>query len=85
MEQTPNNSIGTPFAGNEKHACGGRGKFECVWAQDTKRDAATINKEIEEILQKDATAPMSGLWGEKMVNVLQVNLDLRQKYGATTS
>jgi len=55
------------------------------WAQDTKRDAATITKEIEEILQKDASAPMGGLWGEKIINVLRVNLELRQKYGAPAS
>lgn len=52
------------------------------WAQDLKRDPAQVRGEIEQILQDHAFAPMHGLWGEKIVNVLEVNLDLRQHYGA---
>jgi K+-transporting ATPase ATPase C chain len=33
-------------------------------------------------LQDDASAPFGGLAGEKMINVLQVNLALRNRYGA---
>ena len=52
------------------------------WADDTKRNAADVRKEIEQILQDKASAPFGGLAGEKMINVLEVNLVLRQKYGA---
>ena len=52
------------------------------WASDTKRDAAAVKTEIQAMLDKDATAPFGGLAGEKIVNVLQVNLELRTKYGA---
>ena len=52
------------------------------WAADTKRDPATIRDEIEQILQANASAPFGGLAGEKMVNVLEVNLELRKRYGA---
>jgi K+-transporting ATPase ATPase C chain len=52
------------------------------WAADTKRNADEVRKEIEQILQDKATAPFGGLVGEKMINVLEVNLLLRQKYGA---
>jgi potassium-transporting ATPase KdpC subunit len=51
------------------------------WASDTKRDPASVRKEIEQILEKNATAPFGGLVGEKIVNVLEVNLDLCKKYG----
>ncbi len=51
------------------------------WASDTKRDPASVRKEIEQILDKNATAPFDGLVGEKIVNVLEVNLDLCKKYG----
>jgi potassium-transporting ATPase KdpC subunit len=51
------------------------------WAFDTKRDPASVRKEIEQILEKNATAPFDGLVGEKIVNVLEVNLDLCKKYG----
>jgi K+-transporting ATPase ATPase C chain len=41
--------------------------------------------EIEQILQADAEAPFGGLIGEKLVNVLQVNLELRKRFGAPPS
>jgi potassium-transporting ATPase KdpC subunit len=52
------------------------------WAQDLKRDPAQIHQEIDQLLQQHAFAPMYGLWGEKIVNVLEVNLELRKRYGA---
>jgi K+-transporting ATPase ATPase C chain len=52
------------------------------WATDTKRDPTQVRTEIEQILQTDAFAPLDGLFGEKMINVLQVNLDLRKRYGS---
>ncbi len=51
------------------------------WAADTKRDPAQVHSEIEQILQTDAFAPLDGLFGEKMINVLQVNLELTKHYG----
>jgi K+-transporting ATPase ATPase C chain len=51
------------------------------WAADTKRDPATVRKEIDAILQKNASAAFGGLAGEKFVNVLEVNLQLRSRYG----
>jgi K+-transporting ATPase c subunit len=33
------------------------------------------------MVQADADAPLGGLFGEKFVNVLQINLALRNKYG----
>jgi len=51
------------------------------WADDTKRDAADIRKEIDRILQANASAAFGGLAGEKFVNVLEVNLELCQRYG----
>jgi potassium-transporting ATPase KdpC subunit len=52
------------------------------WAADTKRDVATVRKEIEQILQETSSAAFGGLVGEKFVNVLEVNLELRKRYGA---
>jgi len=52
------------------------------WATDTKRDRAAIRGEIDGILQGNAKAPFGGLAGEKMINVLEVNLELRKRYGA---
>jgi len=52
------------------------------WAADMKRDPGTIRAEIEGILQANAKAPFGGLAGERMINVLEVNLELRKRYGA---
>jgi K+-transporting ATPase ATPase C chain len=50
------------------------------WADDTKRDAASVRNEIDQILQHNAAAPFGGLAGEKLVNVLEVNLELCKRY-----
>jgi potassium-transporting ATPase KdpC subunit len=52
------------------------------WAQDLKRDPAQIKQEIEVMLQQHAFSPGDGLFGEPIVNVLEINLDLRGRYGA---
>jgi potassium-transporting ATPase KdpC subunit len=56
-------------------------RIAAKWADDTKRDAGEIRKEIDQVLQTNASAPFSGLAGEKFVNVLEVNLELCKRYG----
>ena len=41
-----------------------------------------MRQQIQALLQDNAFAPMGGLAGEKMINVLQVNLELRKHFGA---
>jgi K+-transporting ATPase ATPase C chain len=53
------------------------------WAGDTHRDPAAIRTEIEQLLRQKAEAPLGGLVGVDLVNVLEVNLALRERYGAT--
>jgi K+-transporting ATPase ATPase C chain len=55
------------------------------WAADLKRDQATVRKEIEQMVEENASAPWFGLAGEKFVNVLELNLELRKRYGAIPS
>jgi K+-transporting ATPase ATPase C chain len=54
-----------------------------TWATDLKRPPLELKTEIEQILQKHAQAPFGGLAGEKLVNVLVVNRELRNRHGAT--
>ena len=54
------------------------------WAQNLKRDPAEVRKEIEALLQAHASGPGGGLFGEPIVNVLELNLELRKRYGATS-
>jgi K+-transporting ATPase ATPase C chain len=51
------------------------------WADDKKRDVADVRKEIDAILQEKASAPWGGAIGEKLINVLEVNLELHKRYG----
>jgi len=57
-------------------------RVSSAWAKDTKKDQGQVRTEIEQILQADVSAPFYGLVGEKMVNVLEVNLELRKHFGA---
>ncbi|CAN5276710.1 hypothetical protein BH10PLA2_BH10PLA2_30680 [soil metagenome] len=50
------------------------------WAEKTKRDPAKTQQEIEELLRRSAVAPLGGLAGAELVNVLEVNLALRERY-----
>jgi len=56
-------------------------RVAAAWAQDTKRDPVIMRKEIEGLLAEKSHAPLGGLWGVDMVNVLEVNLELRRRYG----
>ena len=47
------------------------------WAADTKSDPAKVHLQIQQILEADSFAPMGGLFGEKIINVLQINLGAR--------
>jgi len=53
-----------------------------AWAKDTKEDPAAVRTAIESLLEKNSSAPGGGLFGPKLINVLEVNLQLRQRYGA---
>jgi len=53
-----------------------------AWARDTKREPAQVRKEIEELLQQRSRVPFGGLAGGDVLNVLEVNLELRKRYGA---
>jgi K+-transporting ATPase ATPase C chain len=47
------------------------------WASAIKRDPAQVRTEVEQLLQTDAFAPLGGLVGEKMINVLQGRLQTK--------
>ncbi len=50
------------------------------WAIILNRDPKEIHQEIHTLLLKNAHAPFAGLAGEKLVNVLEINLLLQQRY-----
>jgi K+-transporting ATPase ATPase C chain len=50
------------------------------WAAETKSDAAKLRTEIQTLLRQKIEAPLGGLVGVELVNVLEVNLALRDRY-----
>jgi K+-transporting ATPase ATPase C chain len=54
-------------------------------ATDTNRNVADVRPEIEALLRQKAEAPFGGLVGVDLVNVLEVNLALREKYESGTA
>jgi K+-transporting ATPase ATPase C chain len=52
------------------------------WAETTKKDPQEVRKWIEALLHQKAGAPLGGLAGVEMVNVLEVNLALKEHFGA---
>jgi potassium-transporting ATPase KdpC subunit len=52
------------------------------WAQDLHRNRAQIKDEIQAVLNSHSFSPGGGLFGVPLVNVLEVNLALRARYGA---
>jgi K+-transporting ATPase ATPase C chain len=59
-------------------------RVAAAWAEKTKGDRARIQQEIEDLLNQKAEAPLGGLVGVKLVNVLEVNLALRERFGSRT-
>jgi K+-transporting ATPase ATPase C chain len=87
LQDVPGDMVTTSGSGLDPHITLENAEFQldrvaAKWAADTKGDPAKTRSEIEQILQANASAPFGGLAGEKMVNVLEVNLELRKRYGA---
>jgi K+-transporting ATPase ATPase C chain len=86
LAEVPGDLVTTSASGLDPHITLENAEFQlervaAKWAAELKRDPAALRGEIESILQKHASAPLGGLAGEKFVNVLEVNLQLRKQYG----
>ena len=86
LEDVPGDLVTTSGSGLDPHITLQNARFQLdrvadAWAKDTKRDPGQLHREIEQVLQQKAFAPLGGLVGEQVVNVLEVNLELRKRYG----
>ena len=86
LEEIPGDLVTTSGSGLDPHITLQNAEYQLdrvvsKWADNLKRDQAAVRKEIEQILQENASAPLGGLSGEKFINVLEVNLELRKRYG----
>lgn len=87
LQDVPGDMVTTSASGLDPHISMENAEYQldrvaAKWAADTKQDPAKVRQEIEAILQEKAFAPVGGLAGEPMVNVLEVNLELRKRFGA---
>jgi K+-transporting ATPase ATPase C chain len=86
LADVPGDMVTTSGSGLDPHITMQNAEYQldrvaAKWATDTKRDPGQTRMEIQQILQADSFAPLDGLVGEKMINVLQVNLELTKRYG----
>ena len=58
-----------------------RDTIAAYWAKSLKLNVVDVKNTIEKILQENASAPLWGLAGEPLVNVLEVNLAINKQYG----
>jgi len=58
------------------------GRVSAAWATQNNRDPSEVRKEIETLLREKSEAPLGGLVGVEIVNVLEVNLGLREHFTA---
>jgi potassium-transporting ATPase KdpC subunit len=86
LQEVPGDMVTTSGSGLDPHVTLQNAEYQLdrvatKWAANTKRDVAGVRSEIEKLLQEKAFAPLNGLAGEKLINVLEVNLELRNRYG----
>ncbi|MBV8532790.1 MAG: potassium-transporting ATPase subunit C [Verrucomicrobia bacterium] len=86
LQDLPGDLVTASGSGLDPHITLANAEFQLArvaskWAANTKLDAAVVRNEIDQILQHNASAPFGGLAGEKLVNVLEVNLELCKRYG----
>jgi K+-transporting ATPase ATPase C chain len=87
LQDVPGDMVTTSGSGLDPHITLENAEYQLdriasKWAQDTRQDPAKVRQQIEAILQEKAFAPFGGLAGDKMINVLEVNLELRKHFGA---
>jgi K+-transporting ATPase ATPase C chain len=53
-------------------------RVAAVWANLLSADTAAVKRQIEQLIDAHATAPLRGIAGEPLVNVLELNLAIRE-------
>jgi K+-transporting ATPase ATPase C chain len=87
LEDVPADLVMASASGLDPHITPKNARFQLkrvagTWAERTGQAPAKLEAEIEALLRRHASAPMFGLAGVEMVNVVEVNLALKTQYGA---
>ncbi len=60
------------------------GRVAAAWAKKTNSIEAKLHEDIEQLLREKSHAPLGGLVGVPLVNVLEINIALRERYHKTS-
>jgi K+-transporting ATPase ATPase C chain len=87
LEKVPADMVMASGSGLDPHITLANARYQLdriapQWAKNLNRDPMDVRREIEALLEQSTVAPLGGLVGPKLINVLEVNLALRQRYGA---
>ncbi len=85
LEDVPADLVMASASGLDPHITLKNAQFQLQrvadkWAERTHQDPAKLRGEIETLLREHASAPMFGLAGVELVNVVEVNLALKKRY-----
>jgi len=88
LEQVPADMVMASGSGLDPHITLKNALYQLdrvtrAWADKTGSDPAKIHREIDKLLHEKAEAPLGGLVGVDLVNVLEVNLALKDRYAAS--
>lgn len=88
LEDVPADMVTTSASGLDPHITLENAEFQLdrvalKWASNLNRDPVQVKKEIRQLLMQNAASPLCGFAGEKLINVLEVNLALCKFYGRT--
>lgn len=88
LQNVPGDFVTTSASGLDPHITLQNAEFQldriaAKWAVKLNRNPVEVKAQIEKILRTNAHAPWMGLIGEKVVNVLEVNLALRNAFDHT--
>jgi K+-transporting ATPase ATPase C chain len=82
LKDVPADLLTTSGSGLDPHITLMNAQFQLdrvadAWVKKTGADATEVRTMIENLLRQRASAPLGGLAGMKLINVLEVNLELR--------
>ena len=60
-------------------------RVAAAWAKSLGAETAAVKRQIEQLIDARATAPLGGIAGEPLVNVLELNLTIREALQGDTS
>ena len=86
LEKVPADMVTTSGSGLDPHITLENAQWQldrvaAAWAKKTGGKEAKFHEEIDTLLHQKSVAPLGGLVGVRLVNVLEMNLALQDRYG----